>query len=125
MTSTPNNKGDIQAVDDFEKRVRWALASDMGAAAGSNERMSPAKGLRKLERDLQVKRVLELMESQRQADYDAVMAGLPEKISPEYKLKSAELNDIMEAAAQRAARQAVNLTINQVHQLLDKVYKGE
>lgn len=43
----------------LKDKIEWALASSISAPAGSKSRMIPAKGIPKLERELQVKRVLE------------------------------------------------------------------
>lgn len=42
----------------LKEKIEWALASSISAPAGSKSRMIPAKGIPKLERELQVERVL-------------------------------------------------------------------
>ncbi len=49
--------------------------------------------------------------------------SLPKKKSPEYHLKSADLDDVIEATAQRTAKNTANFIIDQVNQTLTKIEK--
>lgn len=58
---------------ELRKKVEWALGSSISAPANSGKRMEPAKGLAKIERTMQIERVVQLIQD-RDKHRDAVVA---------------------------------------------------